>query len=226
MPHTIVAVDDGSSDSTKKILKALAKKNRLIVTGYKLNMNIGAAFGTGIDWVLEHGNDRDSMVIMEADGTSKTSLIPKLLESLGSAEIVIASRYLPGGGYRHFPGSRMLFSLAANRLLRWYFPINKIRDYTIFFRAYRISIVKRGVDWFGRFGLIQSKGFVANAELLIKLSLFTKRITEIPFVYDYSGRAGQSKIHLLATVNEYFTAVTYLRNVMKRLYMRINEPCK
>jgi len=112
---------------------------------------------------------------------------------------------------------RRIFSYAANFLMQKFFPIKGIFDYTIFFRAYRVGIIRKAVEHFGRFGLIQSLGFVANAELLIKLSFFTGRITEVPFIYDYGLKKGSSKIGVARTINEYFTVISYLKSVRRRI---------
>ena len=112
-----------------------------------------------------------------------------------------------------FPLPRMIFSHCANRLMRTFFPVGDVRDYTIFFRAYRAGVLRQASEYFGPFGLIQSKGFVANAELLVKLSFFTKRIMEIPFVYNYGRKKGASKIDVLRTINEYFTLINYLKRI-------------
>jgi len=101
--------------------------------------------------------------------------------------------------------------------MKFYFPIQNVIDYTIFFRAYRIGLVKKATEHFGRFGLIQSKGFVANAELLIKLSIFTKKIKEVPFTYNYGKKIGQSKINVFRTINEYFVLINYLKRIFNKV---------
>ena len=57
---------------------------------------------------------------------------------------------------------------------------------------------------------------VANAELLIKLSLLSPLVAEIPFVYDYGVKRGASKINVLRTINEYFVLVAYLRRLTRK----------
>jgi dolichol-phosphate mannosyltransferase len=217
-PHRIVAVNDGSRDTSLQILRKLSGKD-LIIESYGTNMNVGAVFSTGIASVLDAARPDDIMIIMESDGTSSVDRIPVLLEEIRrkKRDIAIASRYQPGGAYRNFPLSRRIFSYGASFLMRHYFPIDGVFDYTIFFRAYRVSVLKKAVGHFGVFGLIQSLGFVANAELLVKLSFFTVKISEIPFVYDYGRKQGASKIGILRTINEYFTVLTYLHAVKKRL---------
>ncbi|MCX5848751.1 MAG: glycosyltransferase [Deltaproteobacteria bacterium] len=215
--YRMIAVNDGSTDGSLSLLNDLTG-DELIVTGSQLNMNVGAAFSTGITAALAGAADEDAVVIMESDQTSEQELILPMVQMIfnNEAEIVIASRYLPGGKYTGFPLPRLVFSHIANRLMRTFFPVASVLDYTIFFRAYRAGLLRRASTYFGPFGLIQSKGFEANAELLVKLSLLTKNIREIPFVYDYGNKKGASKIHVLSTIKEYFALIGYLRRILAR----------
>jgi dolichol-phosphate mannosyltransferase len=92
-----------------------------------------------------------------------------------------------------------------------------VHDYTIFLRAYRIGVFKDLIDYFSQHGIIQSSGFIANSELLTKISLFSKRIKEIPFIYDYGLRRGKSKMKILHTIGEYFVFVLYMRYLIRRI---------
>ncbi len=215
--YRIIAVNDGSTDGSLDILKNLAAPD-LLVTGSLINMNVGAVFSTGIITALKSAGDDDSIVIMEGDQTSDICLVNDLIGPIArrTADIVVASRYLEGGGYAGFPLPRKILSLGANRLIRHFFPVQRVLDYTIFFRAYRAGLLRQAVDYFGPFGLIQSKGFVANAELLIKLSLLTDKIAEIPFLYNYGKKKGASKINIFKTISEYGGLVSYLNQVMEK----------
>jgi dolichol-phosphate mannosyltransferase len=215
--YRMIAVNDGSTDGSLSLLHDLAGDD-LIVTGSQINMNVGAVFSAGIAAALAGAEDDDALVIMESDQTSEQELVISMVQMVFNceAEIVIASRYLSGGGYTDFPLPRLVFSHLANRLMRTFFPVASVLDYTIFFRAYRAGLLRCAVKYFGLFGLIQSKGFAANAELLVKLALLTQNIREIPFVYNYGKKKGASKIHVLSTIKEYFTLLGYLKRVIAR----------
>ena len=229
-PYKMIAVNDGSSDNSLQILKDLAADD-LVVETSRINMNVGAVFSSGIHRVLPEARDEDFVIIMESDQTSDINFIQDMIFELkeNKKDIIIASRYRKRGRYVNFPLKRRIFSYCANYLMRAYFPIRGARDYTIFFRGYRVSILKKAVDYFGMFGLIQSKGFVANAELLIKLSLLTDRIAEVPFVYNYGRKIGKSKINVVRTINEYFVLINYLKRIFEKFHRyeisrRVSEP--
>lgn len=218
-PFKILAVNDGSSDSSAKILEELQGPD-LQVVGSLLNMNIGAVFSLAIDAVLgDSSHPDDIMVILESDQTSSVSLVKDLMDGIEKKDLdlVVASRYRPNGGYRNFPFSRRIFSYSANLLLKKLFPLKAIADYTIFFRAYRVGVFKNLVACFGPSGVIQSKGFIANSELLIKYALFTDRLGEVPFVYDYGKKVGKSKMNIVRTINEYFVFTRYMKTLIKKM---------
>lgn len=223
--YKIIAVNDGSLDQSLEILKGLQNGDLLIESSY-INMNVGAVFSAGINRALmESKNDNDIVIIMEADQTSSTDALLQLISEINKRndDIVIASRHIKGGQLVKFPLMRRIYSGNASRFLRFFYYISEhVHDYTIFLRAYRVNILRKGVGYFGEFGIIQSKGFVANAELLIKLSMLTDRISEIPFVYDYGKKKGKSKIKILSTIGEYFTVISYLKEVSRKL-KRFNQ---
>ncbi len=217
--YKIVAVNDGSSDGSLEVLGQM-KGEDLTVTGTRINMNIGAVFSLAIHKVLENSNrDDDVLVVMESDQTSECSIVKDMVEEVenNGQDVVIGSRYQKGGRYKDFPLPRLIYSWGASFFMRRLFPIKEdVKDYTIFFRAYRIGILRQLTEYFGAFGLIQSRGFVANAELLVKISLFTKKIKEIPFIYDYGRKKGKSKMRIFRTINEYFVFVCYMKDFIKR----------
>jgi len=217
--YKIVAVNDGSSDGSAEVLKQM-QGDDLMVTGTKINMNIGAVFSLAIHKVLEHSNSNDDvLVIMEGDQTSECGIVKDMAAEIiqNNQDVVIGSRYPKGGQYKNFPLSRLIYSWGASFFMRKLFPIkDDVKDYTIFFRAYRVGILRQLTEYFGFFGLIQSRGFVANAELLVKISLFTKKIKEIPFIYNYGRKKGKSKMRIFRTINEYFVFVCYMKDFIKR----------
>lgn len=201
--YKIMIINDGSTDSTKNLKNLIKGSIPIDIISHEKNKGIGEVFKTAFSTIVRIGGNNDCMILMEADGTSDYTLIPELVSELESGnDVVIASRYAKGGAYKNFPLKRHIISLGANLILRTVFRNTHVKDYTIFYRGYRVSLLKKAVSRYGdRF--ITSKTFLANAEVLINLAKFTDNITEIPFVYSYDLKIGKSKMPLLKTLAEY-----------------------
>lgn len=214
----LIAVNDGSNDKSLSVLHQKLRESDLL-RSYRINMNVGAVFCEGINTFLEEGVPGDTLFIMESDGTSDVAALNTLESTLcaENCDIVIASRFRTTGGYMRFPLKRKILSFGANLLMRKRFPIPNVTDYTIFFRIYRYEILNLMVAWYGRQGSIRSKGFAANAELLVKASLLDARINEIPYRYDYGNKKGKSKLPIFSTFVEYISMWIELDRVYKKL---------
>ena len=219
----VIVVDDGSIDRTLDIATKLEFPEIQFIS-HNINLSIGAVYQTGITNIIREAEDHDIMVIMEADLTSPPHMIKTIKETLvdQNLDIVIASRYNDEGGYKNFPIIRTVCSLSANYLMRIFFPIKNVRDYTIFFRGYRIALLKKVFSYLGEHNCLQTRGFVSNAELLIKCSLFTENIGEIPFTYNYIVKKNPSKLGILRTAIEYFSFIFYMKEVIKKVRSKIN----
>lgn len=204
-PYRLYAIEDGSRDGTGAVLKKLADRHPLTILTHSVNQGVAAAFRTGFTAALRDSADDDVVILMEGDGTSSPALLPQLVaHARAGADVVIASRYRPGGGYAHFPLKRLLLSRGANAIFRLVFPIRRVRDYTIFYRAYRVPSLRAAVTAYGD-SWIESTTFLANAEILVKLRPFVRRVEEVPFVYDYGLKKGRSGMKVGTNLRSYLT---------------------
>lgn len=214
--YKIIAVDDGSSDNSPNLLRQL-KGQDIVIVHHKINLSIGAVFLTGFNAALDISkSDDDVIVMMESDQTSDPKFLKSLIDEVRyrGKDISIASRFIEGGGYVNFPFLRKIYSVLSNYILKNFFPIPGVNDYTIFYRSYRAKVLKDIRNFFSAYNLIQSRGFVSNSELLIKTSCFTKSFSEIPFMYDYGNKKGKSKMHILSNVFEYIYFIYSVRKTL------------
>lgn len=203
--YRIIVVNDGSRDRTLEKLHRLRNKYPLVIINHPVNLGVASALRSGLKEVVNRSKStNDILIVMEADGTSDPSLLIQMISKINRGDdIVIASRYQPGGKYLSFPPKRLALSHLANITFKLLFPHPSIRDYTIFYRAYRLEVLKKALDYYGETFII-SKYFTANTEILIKISDFTKKIREIPFVYDYSQKSGKSSLKITLNLLQYF----------------------
>ncbi len=201
--YRIVLVDDGSSDSTPEIARAWERRVPLQVVRHGRNRGLARAVESGIAWVLPRAGAGDVIVTMDADNTHPPHLILVMGDAIqDGADVVIASRYLPGGAEEGVPLTRRILSRAISALLRLRFGIPGLRDYSCGYRAYRAGLLQAAARRYGG-RLITAQGFTVMAELLIKLAPFRPRIVEVPLHLRYDQKRGASKMQLLRTVVEY-----------------------
>ncbi|MFA6092457.1 MAG: glycosyltransferase [Elusimicrobiota bacterium] len=203
IPYELYIVDDGSRDGTQEAVKALSSSHPIHVVTHPVNRGIAAVFLSGLRAAAEKADDDDPIAVLEGDGTSSPEILPKMLRSLtDSCDVVIASRYARGGGYRNFPFQRLMLSLGANILLRWVCRIPGVRDYTIFYRVYRAGPLRRALEAHGdRF--TSAGGFACNAEMLLRLKLFVREVREVALLYDYGRKKGKSSMRIFSNLRSY-----------------------
>jgi len=212
--YELVVVNDGSADNTLAVANELAQRYPVTVLDHGVNRGVAEAFRTGLTHVIKKADPSDVVIIMEGDGTSSVELLPRLIERIKEgADIVIASRYQRGGRYLHFPLKRLILSRGANIVFRLLFPIRGVRDYSIFYRAYRAGSLQQALARHGA-EFIVVKTFFANIEILFKTRPYTKRIEEIPLVYDYGKKKGKSGMKIGKNLRSYMSFIA--RNVLRR----------
>ena len=200
---TILVINDGSGDGTREVSRSFVDRYPVRVVNHMENQGVGAVFRTGIQEVCNTAVKGDVVIITEADGTCDPLLIPDMVAKIrGGFDVVIASRYRRGGGFRGFPLKRLILSYGANYLMRILFPIPCARDYTIFYRGYRAEVLRSVLNRYKE-KFIEYSTFVANAEILIKLKHFGIKVAEIPLVYRYNLKHGQSKLRVINNLTEY-----------------------
>lgn len=187
----ILVVDDNSPDGTANAVREMQSKwPRLhLLSGAKVGL--GAAYIRGMTYALSTLN-ADVVFEMDADFSHKPEDVPRLLQTLqAGADLVIGSRYVPGGSIPADWGAmRRANSRVGNLVAQLVVGLYPVRDCTAGFRAIRAAILKQvPLD---RFRL---KGYAFQVALLHELKIRGARIVEFPV--DFVDRSvGQSKLGL------------------------------
>jgi dolichol-phosphate mannosyltransferase len=181
-----LVVDDGSPDGTGELADRLAADDDQVHVLHRTEKaGLGAAYIAGFRIALADGFD--VAVEMDADGSHAPEELPRLLAALREADLVIGSRWVPGGEVRNWPVSRQLISrggnLYARLLLR--FPM---RDATGGFRAYRRVVLETL-----KLDEVASQGYCFQIDLAWKTWREGFRVVEVPITFT-ERLLGQSKM--------------------------------
>ena len=181
-----LVVDDGSPDGTGRLADELAARDgRVHVLHRSAKQGLGRAYVAGFRWALEHGYD--VIVEMDADGSHAPEQLPGLLAALDSADLVLGSRYVPGGAVRDWPVHRLLLSRAGNRYTRWALRL-PLGDATGGYRAARAELIDRLP-----FDDVASQGYCFQVDWAWRAVRDGARVVEVPITFT-ERRFGRSKM--------------------------------
>jgi len=208
-PATVLLVDDGSSDDTIEVARRTADELGLDleIKEHVTNKGLGEALKTGFWRANEMLRGEGVLVGMDADNTHDPSVIPSMLEKLREGnDVVIASRYAPGGREVGLSPLRSFLSKGASLTMRLFLPVKGARDYSCGYRAYSGAALARAFETYGdRF--ITERGFVSSAEILVKMSRLPARVAEVPLVLRYDKKGGASKMNISKTMARYVSLI-------------------
>ena len=180
LPYDIVVIDDCSTDSTYEE----AKKEGAIVLRHKMNMGVGAALRTGIDYAIN--NNYDVVVIISGDDQHLPSEIPDVIKPICDEDydLVQGSRRLSGKRYKDIT----LFRRLATRVFSLIFSVfsgRRVTDATNGFRAFKTSIfqnkdVNIWQDWLNTYEL--------EPYLLFKVLTNAFKVKEVPITIVYHSK--------------------------------------
>jgi dolichol-phosphate mannosyltransferase len=183
----VLVVDDSSPDGTGELADKLAaaSQDRVHVLHRTTKSGLGAAYIAGFDWGLAAGYD--VLVEMDADGSHAPEQLPLLLNALGNADLVLGSRWIPGGSVVNWPKSREILSRGGNLYTRFALGIS-LHDVTGGYRAYRRAVLE-GIDY----AAVASEGYCFQVDLAWRALLAGFRIVEVPIRFAERER-GESKM--------------------------------
>ncbi|MEV4558587.1 polyprenol monophosphomannose synthase [Kitasatospora sp. NPDC049285] len=173
--HVLVA-DDNSPDGTGKLADQLAADDDHVrVLHRKGKEGLGAAYLAGFTWGIEHGYD--VLVEMDADGSHQPEELPRLLTALHGADLVLGSRWVPGGAVVNWPKSRLLLSKGGSTYSRLMLGV-PIRDVTGGYRAFRKeTLLGLGMDQ------VASQGYCFQVDLAWRTVKAGFKVAEVPITF-------------------------------------------
>lgn len=174
--HILVA-DDNSPDGTGKVADELAAADdHLHVLHRKGKEGLGAAYLAGFRWGIEHGYD--VLVEMDADGSHQPEQLPRLLTALsGGADLVLGSRWVPGGSVVNWPKHREVLSRGGSLYSRLMLGVS-LRDVTGGYRAFRKeTLLGLGMDE------VASQGYCFQVDLAWRAVRAGFTVVEVPITF-------------------------------------------
>ncbi|KKW27871.1 MAG: Glycosyl transferase [Candidatus Kaiserbacteria bacterium GW2011_GWB1_52_6] len=199
----IVAINDGSTDESQQMLERAARTYSVHTIQYKTRRGMPESFRGVFQYLAKVVQDDDIVFTLEADGTNDIACIPGFVEEIKKgADVVIASRYVPGAASIGLPKHRLLMSALINMFLRRILlRIPNVRDYTVLYRAYRGSVLRKYAS--DNIPFAARKSFAVIPEILGCVSHYTNKFAEVPLRYDYGLKKGPSKMKIFQTLSEY-----------------------
>jgi dolichol-phosphate mannosyltransferase len=174
--HHLLVVDDGSPDGTGAIAERLAAElPEVEVLHRPAKQGLGRAYLAGFAHALERG--AELLIEMDADFSHDPADLPRLIAAAADADLVIGSRYVPGGGVENWPLHRRVLSRGGSFYARTILGV-PIRDLTGGFKCFRRSTLD-GIDYANT----HADGYGFQIELTYRAYTEGFRVREIPIVF-------------------------------------------
>ena len=207
--YSVIIVNDGSKDDTTQLIKKYNRQMPIATIRHKYNRGLGETIRDGFEYAAEIAKEDDIIIRLDCDDTHDPIYIPGLIEKINEGnDVVIASRFVAGGGQEGLTFFRKTISLFANLFMKVFFPIKGLKEYSSGYRAYRVSVINRALEVFGN-NFIQLKGigFSCTLEKIIKLKILGAKFAEAPFVLKYNQKLSESKMITSITIFGYLILV-------------------
>jgi len=175
----ILIIDDGSPDKTGEKIKEIQRRYPgLFLLERASKSGLGSAYRTGFAWGLERGYE--SLIEMDADLSHRVRDLKKMIEAKElqpNTDLVIGSRWVPGGKTENWSKSREFLSRAANLYVRAMLGMG-VKDSTAGFRIYSSSILERL-----NLEAIKSEGYSFQIEMTRAVYKLGGKMIEVPITF-------------------------------------------
>jgi dolichol-phosphate mannosyltransferase len=197
----VLVVDDSSPDGTGDLAeKMAAHDDQIHVLHRTQKRGLGSAYLAGFAWGLDRGYD--IFVEMDADGSHLPEQLPRLLDALPGADLVLGARWVPGGRVVNWARRRELLSRAGNAYARLALGL-PVHDVTGGFRAFRRATLEAL-----ELGSVDSQGYCFQIDLARRALEAGFRVVEVPITFvererGYSKMSGPIVTEALVKVTEW-----------------------
>ena len=199
LSFTVIVVNDGSRDSTARIVEEHGTHIPIILKHHETNLGLGATIRDGLFEAAMLAGPGDFIVTMDADDTHRPGLILRMIRMISEGfDVVIASRYQPGSRAVGVPFARRALSRGGSWLFRLVFPTRGVKDFTSGFRAYRADVIQKAITEYGK-SFVDQDGFQCMVDILLKLRRMPLIIGEVPFILRYDLKEGGTKMNVPKT---------------------------
>ena len=182
----VLVVDDNSPDGTGKVAEELAAADDHVGVVHRTEKGgLGAAYKHGFRVALDEGFD--AIGEMDADGSHQPEQLHLLLDALRDADLVIGSRWVPGGSVVNWPFRRQLLSRGGNLYVRLLLGV-AVRDATAGYRLFRRATLE-AID----LETVESTGYVFQTDMVVRCLRSGLRVSEVPIEFVERVR-GDSKM--------------------------------
>jgi dolichol-phosphate mannosyltransferase len=183
----VLVIDDNSPDGTGKLADQMAAADtRIHVLHRSGKLGLGTAILAGMRYAMEH--NYDYLINMDCDFSHHPRYLPAILAGMERRDVMIGSRYVPGGGTRNWPLSRQFLSRGVNLMVRFLLRM-PARDASGAYRCYRVSKLRETA-----LNRIISHGYSFQQEVLYQCCRARCRVGETPIIFE-DRRAGLSKVN-------------------------------
>jgi dolichol-phosphate mannosyltransferase len=182
----ILVIDDSSPDGTGEIADRLAAERADVDVLHRARKDgLGPAYLAGFAFALERG--AELVLEMDCDFSHDPADVPRLLAAVAGADLVLGSRYVPGGGTRNWNLLRRLISRGGSLYAQVLLGV-RVRDLTGGFKCYRRAVLET-ID----LDAIDAKGYAFQIETTYRALRAGFRVVEVPIVF-VDREAGGSKM--------------------------------